>query len=343
MAHQRALSLILVSSFPLLFILFPQIIQPQLLTAPTPGPTGPVDIFVILKKTGHYNTFIKLLDKTQIGSQINNQVNNSNQGMTVFAPLDDAFSNLPGGTLNKLNDQQKVQLIQYHIIAKFYTFDDLQTVSNPVRTQATGQNGEPSGLYFINGQNNQVNVSSGVVEANVYNAIRKDPPLAVYQLDKVLLPLEFTDAKSPSIDDAPAPVGDSAKKGSGADKTAAKEPSPVSTPNDAKAPSTDDARAPAPAPAGASAKKGSGADKPTATEPSPASTSNNAKAPYIDDVPAPVPAPATASVSVKKSSGADKTTAKESSPASIPNDVKRINIGILGLMSGVFLIGALSS
>lgn len=227
---QRSLPLIFLSLIPLFFILFPQI-QAQSPTAPAPAPTGPIDIFAILKKAGQYNTFIKFLNETQVGMQINNQVNNSNQGMTVFAPSDNAFTNLPGGTLNKLNDQQKVQLIQYHILPKFYSFDDLQTVSNPVRTQATGQKGEPFGLNFT-GQNNQVNVSSGAVETNIYNAIRKDPPLAVYQLDKVLIPLEFTDAKTPSSDNAPAPSNDSAKSGSTADKTKAKEPSPA--PNGAK-------------------------------------------------------------------------------------------------------------
>ncbi|CAN4103272.1 unnamed protein product [Withania somnifera] len=232
MAHQRALSLILLYSIPLFFILFPQTIQAQSPTAPAPAPTGPIDIFVILKKAGQYNTFIKFLNETQVGNRINNQVNNSNQGMTVFAPSDNAFSNLPGGTLNKLNDQQKVQLIQYHVIPKFYTFDDLQSVSNPVRTQATGSKGEPFGLNFT-GQNNQVNVSSGAVETNIYNAIRKDPPLAVFQVDKVLLPLEFTDAKAPSTDDAPAPAAE-AKKGTDADNTTAKDPSPATTPNDAK-------------------------------------------------------------------------------------------------------------
>ncbi|CAN4105018.1 unnamed protein product [Withania somnifera] len=233
MAHQRPLSLVLLSSIPLLFILFPPTIQAQSPTAPAPAPSGPIDIFAILKKPGQYNIFIKFLNETQFGTQINNQVNNSNQGMTVFAPTDNAFNNLPGGTLNKLNDQQKVQLIQYHAIPKFYTFEDLQSVSNPVRTQATGPKGEPFGLNFT-GQNNQVNVSSGAVETNIYNAIRKDPPLAVFQVDKVLLPLEFTDAKAPSTNDAPAPAGDTTKKGTNADNTTAKEPSPATTPNDAK-------------------------------------------------------------------------------------------------------------
>ncbi|KAG5597187.1 hypothetical protein H5410_038419 [Solanum commersonii] len=229
MAHQQPLPLILLSIIPLFFILT----QAQSPTAPAPAPAGPIDIFAILKKEGQYNTFIKFLNESQVGNQINNQVNNSNQGMTVLAPSDNAFNNLPSGTLNQLNDQQKVQLILNHVIPKFYTFDDLQTVSNPVRTQATGPKGEPFGLNFT-GNNNQVNVSSGSVVTNIYNAIRKDPPLAVYQLDKVLVPSEFTDPKAPSSNDAPAPA--KAKNGTSGDKTTADEPSPASStkPNDAK-------------------------------------------------------------------------------------------------------------
>ncbi|TMW94274.1 hypothetical protein EJD97_010505 [Solanum chilense] len=227
MPHQKPLPLILLSTLPLLFILT----QAQSPTAPAPAPTGPIDIFAILKKEGQYNTFIKFLNESQVGNQINNQVNNSNQGMTVLAPSDNAFNNLPSGTLNQLNDQQKVQLILNHVIPKFYTFDDLQTVSNPVRTQATGPKGEPFGLNFT-GSNNQVNVSSGSVVTNIYNAIRKDPPLAVFQLDKVLVPSQFTDPSSD--DDAPAPT--KPKNGTSNDKTTADEPPPASNtkPNDAK-------------------------------------------------------------------------------------------------------------
>ncbi|KAL0302101.1 UNVERIFIED_CONTAM: Fasciclin-like arabinogalactan protein 6 [Sesamum angustifolium] len=117
--------------------------------------------------------------------------------MTVFAPTDNAFNNLPSGTLNNLTDQQHVQLVLYHICPKYYSLDSLLTVSNPVRTQASGQDGGVFGLNFT-GQGNQVNVSTGIVEVPLYNALRKDFPLAVYQVDKVLLPEEFYEAKAPA-------------------------------------------------------------------------------------------------------------------------------------------------
>lgn len=190
-------------------------------SAPGPAPAGPINITAILEKAGQYKRFILFLNTTQAGNQINSQVNNSHDGMTVFAPTDNAFDNLPAGTLNDLSPQQQVQLILNHICPKYYSLADFLTVSNPVRTQATGQEGGVFGLN-ITAQNSQVNVSTGVVATSVYNALSKDFPLAVYQVDKVLLP-EFTKAKAP----APAtPVDGSAGKSDGGETTAPSTPNP---------------------------------------------------------------------------------------------------------------------
>lgn len=194
------LSLILL---PLTTFLFLLSTQAQGQSAPAPSPAGPINITGILDKNGQYTTFIRLLTTTQVATQITNQLNSSTEGMTVFAPTDNAFQSLKAGTLNGLTDQQQVQLVLYHILPKYYSLTQLLTVSNPVRTQATGQDGGVFGLNFT-GQGNQVNVSTGLVEIEINNALRKDSPLAVYQVDKVLLPLELFGAKAPSSAPAPA-------------------------------------------------------------------------------------------------------------------------------------------
>ncbi|KAI5661754.1 hypothetical protein M9H77_21077 [Catharanthus roseus] len=205
MAQTSPLSLILFSLIPSLLLLQ---IQAQSPTAPAPAPAGPINLTAILEKAGQFNTFNRFLGQTQVGNQINNQVNNSHDGMTVLAPTDNAFQNLPSGTLNRLSDQQQVQLILYHVLPKFYGFEDLQTVSNPVRTQASGQDGKVFGLNFTGEANqNQVNVTSGEVTTTIYNALRKDFPLAVYQVDKVLLPQEFFETNN----NASAPAASSSK------------------------------------------------------------------------------------------------------------------------------------
>lgn len=143
--------------------------------------------------------------------------------MTVIAPTDNAFRTLKAGTLNGLTEQQKVQLVLYHVLPKYYTLENLLTVSNPVRTQATGQDGGVFGLNFT-GEGNQVNVSSGVVVTPINTALRQQFPLVVYQVDKVLLPEVLFGAKSPAS--APAPE----KTPSGTPKTKdtkSVEPSPA--------------------------------------------------------------------------------------------------------------------
>ncbi|KAI8008206.1 Fasciclin-like arabinogalactan protein 6 [Camellia lanceoleosa] len=216
-------SSIILSLTSLLFLLLTPHIQAQSPSAPSPSPSGPINITDILVKGGQYNILIRLLTSTQVANQINNQVNNSNDGMTVFAPTDNAFSNLPSGTLNNLSAQQQVQLVLYHVLPKYYSLPDLLTVSNPVRTQASGQDGGVFGLDF-SGAGSQVNVSTGIVETIVNTALRSNFPLAVYSLDKVLLPKEFYEAKAP----APAPTTNVTSSSSNSTKSAASPPSPAS-------------------------------------------------------------------------------------------------------------------
>ncbi|KAA8550417.1 hypothetical protein F0562_002101 [Nyssa sinensis] len=114
--------------------------------------------------------------------RINGQLNNTNQGMTIFAPTDNAFSSLKAGTLNSLADQQKAELVQFHVIPTFLSTAQFQTVSNPLSTQAGSSN--------------------------------PDNQLAVYQVDKVLLPMSIfaSPAPTPPPASAPAPSGPEKKK-----------------------------------------------------------------------------------------------------------------------------------
>ncbi|XWS54122.1 hypothetical protein CRYUN_Cryun10bG0061400 [Craigia yunnanensis] len=210
-------------SLSALFLLFTSRALAQ--TAPAPGPSGPLNFTGILDKNGQYTNFLRLLAETQIGSQIQNQLNSTTEGFTVFAPTDSAFNNLKAGTINGLDERKKVQLVLFHVLPKYYSLNDLQFVSNPVRTQATGQDGGVFGLNFT-GQNNQVNVSTGVVETQINNALTQIKPLAVYQVDKVLLPAEFFEAKSPAA--APSPATKKSFPGSNSNSTASTADEPAS-------------------------------------------------------------------------------------------------------------------
>lgn len=201
----------LISNILLLSILQCIFTTTILAQAPAPGPSGPTNITKILEKAGQFTTLIRLFKQTQIADQIDTQLNNSNQGMTVFAPTDNAFASLKPGTLNSLSDQQKVQLLQFHVLPQYLTTSQFQTISNPLRTQA-GDSTSNNFPLNITSSGNQVNVTTGVVDTTVSNTMYTDGSLAVYQVDKVLLPISLFGPQSP----APAPVP-AKKKKSGAD------------------------------------------------------------------------------------------------------------------------------
>ncbi|XP_074275917.1 fasciclin-like arabinogalactan protein 11 [Silene latifolia] len=194
-------------------LLVPLLLQGIVLTlaqaqAPAPGPAGPPNITAILTKAGQFTMFIRLLETTQEASQINTQLNNSNNGLTIFAPPDNAFTNLKSGMLNSLSDQQKVELIQFHVLPNYISLSQFQTASNPLRTQAGNSD---NGQFPLNvtSAGNQVNVTTGVVNTTLSNSIYSDGQLAVYQVDQVLLPLAFFQTPAP----APAPTTAKPKKG----------------------------------------------------------------------------------------------------------------------------------
>ncbi|KAF9675222.1 hypothetical protein SADUNF_Sadunf09G0009700 [Salix dunnii] len=159
---------------------------------------GPVDVNKILQKAGHFTVFARLMQATTEDTELNKELNNTNNGITILAPTDNAFSSLKAGFLNSLSDEDKTELVKFHIIPAFISTSQFQTVSNPVRTQAgTG----PRVTLNVTTTGNFVNISSGLTNTSISGTVYTDSQLAIYQLDKVLYPLDIFTPKPP----APAP------------------------------------------------------------------------------------------------------------------------------------------
>ncbi|KAJ0084686.1 hypothetical protein Patl1_30723 [Pistacia atlantica] len=179
----------------------------SLVPAAAPGPSGPANVTKILEKAKGYSIFIRLLKSTSVGDQIEKQLNDSSNGVTIFAPTDGAFSTLSSGVLNSLNDEQKEELIQFHVISSYIPLSQFQTVSNPLRTNA----GDTSKYTFplnVTAYPNSVNISTGITNTSLSGTVYSDGQLAIYQLDKVLLPVNIFGPKPP----APAPSPTKRKK-----------------------------------------------------------------------------------------------------------------------------------
>ncbi|GMN24691.1 hypothetical protein TIFTF001_000664 [Ficus carica] len=163
---------------------------------------GPTDVSKILEKAGSFSVFIRLLKSTSVSIQIENQLNVSNT-LTIFAPTNGAFSTLKAGTLNTLSTEQKVQLVQYHILPTMVSLQNFQTLSNPVRTQASNTNDYPLNVTV---EGNYVNISTGIVNTTISGTVYEDNQLAIYKVDKVLLPLGIFAPRPKSLAPSPTPL-----------------------------------------------------------------------------------------------------------------------------------------
>ncbi|KAJ0084687.1 hypothetical protein Patl1_30720 [Pistacia atlantica] len=198
-------------SFSLLLFFLLHCTSTQARPAGAPIPSGPTNVIKILVKAGRFTLFIRLLKSTTVINQIEHQINSTNGRLTIFAPTDGAFSSLSSGTLNSLTDPQKESLIQFHVISSYISLSQFQTVSNPLRTNA-GDNSRYRYQLNATAYPNSVNISTGLTNTSVAAIVYSDGQLAIYQVDKVLLPWEIFGAKPPAT--APAPGPEKPKKDS---------------------------------------------------------------------------------------------------------------------------------
>ncbi|KAH7542609.1 hypothetical protein FEM48_Zijuj02G0092200 [Ziziphus jujuba var. spinosa] len=180
----------------------PSLVPPVPAASPkAPVPAGP-NITKILEKAGGFSVFVRLLRNTQVINQIENQLSNSNS-LTILAPTNAAFSGLKSGTLNSLNAEQKVQLLQFHLIPNYISITNFQTVSNPVLTQASDTYNYPLNITTTG---NIVNISTGLVNTSISGTVYSDNQLAIYKVDKVLLPLGIFAPRPKPPAPSPAPL-----------------------------------------------------------------------------------------------------------------------------------------
>ncbi|KAL7231766.1 hypothetical protein ACSBR2_009909 [Camellia fascicularis] len=138
---------------------------------PPPAPSSPPNITTILEKACHFTTLIRLLKSTRLDNEIYIKLNDSSQSLTMLAPTDNDFGNLKKGILNSYSDQQKFQLIKFHLIPSFLSFPVFQTVSNPMNTEAGSNDQYPIDITTMR---NQVNISIGIVNTTISGTIYSD-------------------------------------------------------------------------------------------------------------------------------------------------------------------------
>jgi len=203
--------------FPMIFMVFSTLLflcsssayaqtasPPSLSPTPAPAPAPAyVNLTDLLTVAGPFHTFLSYLESTKVIETFQSQANDTEEGITIFVPKDTAFSSLKKPSLSNLTQAQLKSLLLFHGLPHYYSLADFKNLSQsgPITTFAGGQ-------YTLN-----------------------FTPVAIYQVDKVLLPeaifgtdIPPTAAPAPSPDIAP--VADSPSGGTAVGKS-----SPTSTPN----------------------------------------------------------------------------------------------------------------
>uniref|UniRef100_A0A5B7ARY1 Putative fasciclin-like arabinogalactan protein 7 n=1 Tax=Davidia involucrata TaxID=16924 RepID=A0A5B7ARY1_DAVIN len=195
--------------------------SPSLSPSPAPAPAPDfVNLTDLLTVAGPFHTFLSYLESTKVIETFQNQANNTEEGITIFVPKDDAFSSLKKPSLSNLTADQLKSVFLFHALSHYYSLAEFKNLSqlSPVGTLAGGQ-------YTLNftDVSGTVHLSSGWANTKVSSSVHSTDPVAIYQIDKVLLPeaifgtdIPPTPAPAPSPDIAPAADAPSDEKsGSG--------------------------------------------------------------------------------------------------------------------------------
>lgn len=196
-------------------------IMPSDLAAPAPSANQ--NITQLLDKAG-CKIFVQLITSTGVLKTYEDAFAN---GFTLFAPTDEAFSGTVMSKLKKLSSAQQVFVLEYHALPQYSPMGTLKTSSGPVSTLAT--NGAAKYALSISSAGNTVTLSSGLIKSTVTNTLEDDQPIALYTINKLLLPTEIF-----GVAPAPAPTPELAPSSS---PTLAEAPAPEALPPSATSPS----------------------------------------------------------------------------------------------------------
>ncbi|XP_043687379.1 fasciclin-like arabinogalactan protein 1 [Telopea speciosissima] len=180
--------------------------------APTPGPAQ-LNLTALMSKQG-CKMFADLLTASGAVSTFEDNVDG---GLTIFCPTDGVLKGFMPKYKN-LTAEGKSSLLLYHGVPVYQSIAMMKSNNGVMNTLAT----DGANKYDFDVQNDGevVTLKTKIVTAKITGTILDEQPVAIYTVDKVLMPKELFKA-SPSPAPAPAPVADAeSPKANKADKYA---------------------------------------------------------------------------------------------------------------------------
>ncbi|CAL9761199.1 unnamed protein product [Musa acuminata subsp. burmannicoides] len=181
-------------------------LPPSPAPAPAPAPHF-VNLTELLSVAGPFHTFLNYLLQTRVIETFQNQANNTKQGISIFVPKDSAFASLKNSDLGNLTQDQLRILFLYHAFPKYYSLSDFKNLSNlnSVSTFAGGQYALNITYTF-----GLISIGSDWANPKITSSVYSTAPVAVYEIDGVLLPLAIF-SSDPPLAPAPAPAPEATK------------------------------------------------------------------------------------------------------------------------------------
>ncbi|KAA8523546.1 hypothetical protein F0562_009969 [Nyssa sinensis] len=199
--------------------------------APAPGPSK-MNLTALMSAHG-----CKVFADTLLASDAEKTFEDTvDGGLTVFCPMDDVFKNfLP--KYKNLTVDGKQSVLEYHGVPVYQSLAMLKSNNGLMNTLAT--DGANKYDFTVQNDGEEVTLKTKIVTAKITGTLIDEQPLAIFTIDKVLLPKElFKAAPTPAPAPAPEAVADSPKS---AKKSSPPEPdSPAEAPSDDPADQTAD-------------------------------------------------------------------------------------------------------
>ncbi|KAL8031185.1 hypothetical protein ABFX02_13G008200 [Erythranthe guttata] len=161
--------------------------------APTAGP-GDTNLTVLMARQG-CKAFSDLITADGAADTFAQSVEG---GLTIFCPSDEALAAF-APTYKNLTADGKTSILLYHGVPIYYSLGMLRSSNGLMNTLAT--EGAKKYDFTVQNDDNEVKLKTKIVTATIKGTLINEDPLAVYKIDKVLLPKELFKAAPP----APAP------------------------------------------------------------------------------------------------------------------------------------------
>lgn len=175
-----------------------QILPSSEAEAPTPAPSE-LNFTAIMSKKG-CKVFADTLSASDAVKTFEDSLDG---GLTVFCPMDEAFKQfLP--KYKNLTEEKKISLLLYHGVPVYESMPMLKSNNGLINTLAT--DGANKFDFTIQNDGEDVTLKTKLVTAKITGTLLDEQPLAIYTIDKVLLPKELFNATAEALTPAPSPA-----------------------------------------------------------------------------------------------------------------------------------------